>query len=384
VCVVRTKGEALRLVGCVLSAPVAVWLLSTSWLMPHSTGVAATALSRDEAAGANFLIRFHYDWAGLLLATKHPVAGAGFDSFGPSGAQYMPADVAASEFVHNGWLQAFVDGGLLWLVPVLVATGWPAIRATRRVLTGRRLGANPVQVGVSLSLLVLLGHALFDTDWRYPSLLALFAILAALLPWRARRVRRAPRAQVLTAVALVLGLLAGFGANAVGSSQNYPSATPPRWLQGVDQLTGFSDLARKLPTVPSDVAALRGAADLSSSEFDVLMDRTAAPAEDDPGLAQLRALALAQRGDLAAARSLSTQSLPLLPRPPVVLFRAEVLLATEGVGPARVWVQVQLDRMRALQGGVPLAELEEWLARHPSQVTDSDSGSSAGSSVGGG
>ncbi|HVQ86830.1 MAG TPA: O-antigen ligase family protein [Actinomycetes bacterium] len=373
VLVIRSWGELARLTGCVLSAPAAVWLLSGSWFMPGSGGVAATALSRDQAAEGNFLVRFHYDWAGLILASKHPLTGSGFDSFGVSGAQYMPADTAASEFVHNGWVQALVDGGILWLLPVVLATAWPAIRAVRRLLAGRRNGANAIQIGVSLALLVLLGHALFDTDWRYPSLLALYAVLAALVPWRSRTALRQVRvATFLGSTVLAMAVVCALGASVVDTTQTNPEAVPPVWVKGIDDLTSVRDLATRLPTSAADQARLLASSGLPDATFSDLMARTAAAAEDNPTLAQIRALALARRGQTDAARQLSESSLPALPRPPVVVWRAEVLAETDGVAPARAWVQLQLDRLRALQGGVPLAELEEWLSRHPATVTDSD------------
>jgi len=361
---VRSWGEVIRLGGAVSAAPAAVWLLSSSWLMPLGSAVTNTALGRDEAAGGNLVLRAHYDWAGLQLAGQHPLTGAGFDSYGPAGAQYMPADIAASSLVHNGWIQGLVDGGLLLALPLVLATGWPALRALRRVVTGRRAGANAIQLGVSLAALVLLGHALFDIDWQYPSLVALYAITAALLPWRSRRSHDSPTASGATGVVLAVTVGTTVVVSLVSTAMEFPGAAPPAWVRPVEAAIGFRSVALGLPTAAKDGAQLLAAATFDQAEFGDLMARTAAPAADDPALAQTRALALVQRGQIEQGLALSTDVLPATPRPPVILLRADVLAAAGEADQATEWVVYHRDRIQSLQGNVPTTELDNWLASH--------------------
>ena len=314
------------------------------------------------------MLRGYYDLAGLQLASNNVLTGTGVDSFGDGGAQYMPADVAASDLVHNGWIQALVDGGVLLAVPVVVVTLIPALRALLRLLRGRRAGANAVQVGASAAVLVLLGHALFDFDWQYPSLLALYAILASLLPWRAT-VSGSPSTP---SCVVRSGLVAVSAAVAVaacwaGTAIRYPNGEPPSWLAPAEHVVSLDAMRANLHTADGDQALLEQAATLDEASFRAVMDRTAALAGVNPELAQLRALAMGRRGSLDEMRVTSDGALPGDPRPPVILTRAEVLWLSGEHERAREWVSEQYRRITGLQGNVPVADLEEWLASHQAE-----------------
>lgn len=362
---VRGWDELAWLAGGVVSAPMAVWLLSAPWLMGAGSALPVAATNRVESGSGNFILRAYYDWAGLQLAARRPLTGAGYDSYGPAGSQYMPDHVAASDYVHNGWIQALVDGGIVLAIPVVIATAWPAIRALRRVLAGRRAGANAVQLGASTAVLVLLAHALFDIDWQYPSVVALFAITAALLPWRTQAMNNqragSGAAPIATSAFLVVTLLLAVTAGLMAAALRQPDAELPRWAAAVESAVPFHSWALNAPNAERDGQRLLQAATLDPATFDGLMASTSRAAMDDPALAQIRSLALALRGERSEALDLSDQALPERPRPTVVLLRAEVLEQVGDVAAARLWVELNLARLQELQGNVPTAELEEWL-----------------------
>jgi len=363
--VIRGRREGLRLAAVVLSAPITAWVLSGPWLMSAGGAVATTSLGRGESGSSNLAARWFYDIAGLKLASQSWLTGTGVGSYGSAGGQYMPAEVAATDSVHNGWLQAAVDGGLLFAIPVVMVTAIPAFRACQRMVRGRRVGANAWQVGTSAAVLVLLGHALFDLDWRYPSLLAMFAILAALLPWRAHRSQAAPRSQTVSVVAVFLVVALGVGVSMVGTVVRFPDGGLPAWAKPVDDLTDFGDMGRRLPTAEGDRAVLlQSASSLDPDSFQDLMARTSRLAHIDPELAQVRALALGTRGDIPGMLWLSERSLGPQPRPLVILRRGDVLWLAGRRVEARAWVLGEYQRLVGLQGSVSLADLEKWLETH--------------------
>lgn len=157
-------------------------LLSSPLLMEQSGSAAATVEAREaeQSAAGNGMARLEYWRAAVLLGSERPVTGAGFDTFATAGAARMPTAATASPFVHNGFLQAFSDGGLLLLVTTIVATGLPTAVAARSLARRRCRDRDPVSgPAVALGALALMLHSAVDFDWVYPSLLALLAILFA-------------------------------------------------------------------------------------------------------------------------------------------------------------------------------------------------------------
>ena len=290
--------------------------------------------------------------------------------------------------VHNGWLQALVDGGLVLAVPVVLVTGWPALRALRRILAGRRAGANAVQLGASAAVLVLLAHALFDVDWQYPSLLALY-----------RRARRAAALAELGArggTRLAVTLLRWSRQaccrrgrpGSPGGAERYGPGAPAGAAAPVGDLRStrsspFQQWSQRAPVALQDGRRLLEPSPMDDQLFDQLMASTQRAAEDDPALAQVRALALARQGDLDDALALSDRVLTAEPRPPVILLRAEVLEAVGDGSAARLWVELNLARLQELQGNVPTADLEKWLdvrsdTRSPGSASAQPDGAGSG------
>jgi hypothetical protein len=247
--------------------------------------------------------------AAVDLGLDHPFTGAGFDSFGSAGSARMPVGSGLSAFVHNGYLQAFSDGGTLLLVAVTVATGLPLAAGLRLMMSSRsRRGDEVAAIGVPAALLALIVHSGVDFDWLYPSLLGLFAILAALLPATrpvtSRRTqgeggRRYPVASSLVVCGLVLIAMAG-GLRASGLKT--PSADPPWWASPTSAVVPLSGAVEWLPAAQEcRRAMLTNDAAIQVSGFRC----SARAAEDDPQLQLLRAhtdvvLGNKQRGVRAA------------------------------------------------------------------------------------
>jgi hypothetical protein len=127
-------------------------------------------------------------------------------------------------------------------------------------------------------------------------------------------------------------------------------------------------VASRLHNATSDRSLLARAKTLDEATFAAVMARTERLSVLDPGLAQARALAVGQRGDIDLMQTMSAASLPASPRPPVILSRAEVLWLSGEQSQARTWVQTHYDRLVGLQGNLPLADLEQWLESHPVQA----------------
>ena len=384
----RTWGQAAVVGGQAVASFAVAWVLASPLLMSGAGAAGVAAAGRTEGAEGNFLIRLDYWRAAASLATHHLLVGAGFGSFAGAGAPYMPVDKPASSLVHNGWLQVLVDGGLVWAVPVVAVTGWLAARAVRRLVTARHAGAEPAGVGAAVGVLLLLAHAMFDIDWSYPALLGLYAVLAALLPWRLRPVgdRERGRAGGLALIACLVALtLLAAGAALVDGAQRVAQRPDVAWQRIAADVLPARVLAAQLPYQPADVKLLQDAAGQSSNAVRRALARTAAAAAADPVLAQQRALALVRLGDVAGGLATSAAAYPDQPRPKTVIARAEVLVAAGDLRGAVRLVATALTAARA--GGSPSSpDLAEWLTQHPIPAEASTQGgesTSAGTSTNG-
>ncbi len=332
---VRNWGAAVRLAAVAAAVPLVARVLTLS----VGSGSGSGALgSRVESAGSSLGIRIDYFTAAWQLWLRHPVQGAGFGSFESAGQHLMPAESSASALVHNGWLQALTDGGLLLAVPVVLVTGWLLWAAARLVLTRARLDVT--RTAAAAAVLTLGAHALFDFDWDYPALLAAFAIVGAVLvapersPTPESSAGPARAVAVLTGVAVVLAL----GSSVLGAAQQAPLSM----LGPVGRLLGTTGLvqgwAAGLPTDRVDLATMRRLVPADAADrarLEEAFDRTARAAADDPVLAQARALALVRLGRVPEGLQVSEAAFPDQPRPSTVEGRADVLVAA-GQRPAAV------------------------------------------------
>ncbi len=380
----RTWRQAATVGAASVGSLALAWLLASPVLMGGAAGSGGSgvgAAGRTEAAEGNFLIRLDYWRAAARLASHHLWTGSGFGSFAGAGAPYMPADKSASSAVHNGWLQAMVDGGLVLALPVIAVTGWLAIRAVRRLLSARHAGADPVAIGAASGVVLLLAHALFDLDWAYPALLALFAVLVGLLPWRLQAVA-APRSGRLSrwgvAPIPVVAVLAAVGVLTVGAAlvdgaQRVQDRPAVGWQRVVDQVLPVRALAARLPSESQQIAVLLAARTLAPPAVRDALAQTVRASADDPVLAQYRAFAMVALGDVDAGLAESAARYPAAPRPKTVLARAEVLVAA---GDTRGAVDLVTQALGAAQrAGSPAApDLAQWLSLHPASAEASTQG----------
>ena len=336
----RDRRGRRAVLGVLLAALGVATLLTSPQLMDDSGWFTSTVQAReaDQGVEGNGRARLQLWQAALRLGLDHASTGAGFDSFGGAGSARMPAGAGLSVFAHNGYLQAFSDGGLLLLGAVLLATGLPMAAALRLMSSSRRLRGNDVVgIAVPAALLALVLHTGVDFDWVYPSLVALFAILAALVPscpgGDGLPHRRTP-GQALVGVIVVLFVAAAVPAALRASALQAPAAERPAWTRAaamglplsgaVDRLPATSLCKRKL-TSPHPAELRHG------------LRCTARAAQDDPGLALLRARALVRLGQRDRALDLARTVVRrfVTDRPSVRMLYADVLRESGRAAAAR-------------------------------------------------
>lgn len=210
------RGGYLRLAGVVaLSWGAATTLAGPPFFSERVAALASTA-ARSESLVSNGVQRFE-DWRrALAIFAEWPLTGAGFYSFDSATDLVTERrDGVSTAFAHNGFLQAAADGGLVLVVPLVLALGLVLLVGARSVPAALRAG-DVVQAGAVATFLVLLLHSGMDFDWTYPGLLSLTALVAVLalptdLTGTAAARHRAPGPPVGTAdrrVRLALALLA--------------------------------------------------------------------------------------------------------------------------------------------------------------------------------
>jgi hypothetical protein len=292
------RGRLGLLVVVGLSVGLAT-LLASPLLMADGGDASSTMRAREgqESAAGNGMARLHYWQAALRLWQLRPVTGTGFDSFGGASAPYLPTGTTGTIYAHNGYLQALAEGGLVLLLPLVVATGLAVLLALR-VLVSRSARTGPdglVAVAAPVSLVGLTLHSGVDFDWAYPSLVFLFAVLAAVLPRRtaARPAGRGPRRALVAAVAVLGVVLLAVPAATRASGLRAGTQEPPAWLTPVAAVVPTSGRVGWLP------AASLCARDLTATDPVAVRSAlrcTAAPAADNPSLQLRRAAALVRTG----------------------------------------------------------------------------------------
>jgi O-antigen ligase len=303
-------------------------LLSSSLLMDDSGGFDSTMKAREaeETVAGNGATRLVL-WRGAVdLGLDHPVTGAGFDTFGTAGSALMPASTSLSAFAHNGYLQAFADGGVVLLAAVVAATGLPLLVGLR-LLYRRRREDDVLAVAVPLATVALVLHSGVDFDWAYPSLLALFAVLAGLLPGAVRGPGIGDRRGTFALAALVLVVVsAALPGSLRASGLRAPGAEIPAWAEPIAAVVPVHGPLDLLPAgqvcraqLLSDSRSVRERALVCSAEA----------AESDPSLELWRAEAEVRNGREQAGLRRADRVLARLAtrRPMLRLLHAEVLEA---------------------------------------------------------
>jgi O-antigen ligase len=311
---------ALPAFGLLLTA-----LLSSPVLMA-SSGAVSDNLEGRQSFGGNSWMRVEYAKAGFELAAVRPLTGAGFDSFHGAGSPLLPSGAQPTTDVHNGYVQAFSDGGLVLGGAVVAATLAPFVLVLRRHRRASGPGAPVAPVGVAalLALGVLALHSAMDFDWTYPALLALYAVLAGLVVGTHAPRRRpdddaaaATPESVTLLVAIVGVLLVALPASARSGVVNGPGTDAPAWSRistaGLsvadvpEWARGAGDCRRELlreldaPTASGSSGSEGRAVD--PAVLVATLDCTASAAEQSPSLALIRARGFQRlgRGDEVAA-----------------------------------------------------------------------------------
>ncbi|MHB1614901.1 MAG: O-antigen ligase family protein, partial [Actinomycetes bacterium] len=177
----RAGGRVLVALG--LSGGLLV-LLTGPPLFAHrfSPWEAATArVDIGQTLTQNGTMRLDFWREAVEVFVHHPLAGGGYGSLPYASRPWVPAGFPLSPFVHNGFLQAFSDGGLLLGVPLLVATLVLAAVGARRLVGLLRRRTGLLDAGIVILVAGMAGHGAVDFDWSYPALFGLFGILAGLL-----------------------------------------------------------------------------------------------------------------------------------------------------------------------------------------------------------
>ena len=149
----------------------------------HQTSVAPGSRFAQAAEGESTSVqdRWNYLESTIAIWKDHPLLGTGAGTFGTVHPQYQQSVISASNDAHNIFAQTLAEQGLIGLLILLYLFVIVAIGMARGV---RR---EPQLAVVAVAAAVLLIHFGLDIDDRYPALIALLALLAAVCyqPWRA-------------------------------------------------------------------------------------------------------------------------------------------------------------------------------------------------------
>jgi O-Antigen ligase len=204
----RGKAVLSRAFGVLALSAGVLFALPSRLFFPHySSPLAATSIraASNQSLAQNGVYRTQFWREALDVAVHRPFVGGGFHTLATASVFYAPSDWARSPLAHDGYLQAFSDGGLLLGVPFLIAVvvvllwAWrPVSGALRRWKNGSE---DVAQMSIAVALLAAFAHSAVDFDWSHPAILVEVALLAACLAPIAApaRVRR----PAVSAVALV-------------------------------------------------------------------------------------------------------------------------------------------------------------------------------------
>lgn len=191
----RTKRTLFRVVGGLAVTVIVVVALPGPPLFPHYAAPwsATEARGSTESLSQNGEYRTQFWRQAVEVAEHHPFAGSGFHELANASALYTPRNWARSPLAHNGYLQAFSDGGLLLGLPFLAAALvvlWWGLRRLWVSVFARPGPDELIEACVAVALLALLAHSAVDFDWSHPSILVEVGVLSAVVApdgrWRSR------------------------------------------------------------------------------------------------------------------------------------------------------------------------------------------------------
>ena len=400
----RRLGQFAALgAGTVLFA----WILTSSLLMPVAASASGFA-ARDQSVVGNGMARLEYWKSALNIARENLFVGTGADSFGTAGMVNVGNSATRTTLVHNGFLQAFVDGGIVLGGSVLACALVVLLIAVRVIWSAFRHDGAPERVweiGAALGVGALMLHAAVDFDWSYPSLLVLAAVLTALVVHPAagapsndvapdeRSVAHLPdathrrHASVLVAVALAVVFgLAGSGAQDAAA----PTDVVPGWRTvatfGVAADDGRVRAPAAIRPVSECLDELRrwtAAGPVSDPPIE-LMTCTASSARMDPWTVVVRASALAKSGDLMAAEAMAAPAVARMAPLNAGFALVPVELALLAERPDLAAQRLDLAGAAITATGTPrdLAELNALRLQIDRHLPMTTQGTSRGSAVG--
>lgn len=121
------------------------------------------------------------DWMGdsFVVLANWPITGSGFHSLAV--ASHLVDRPIPSAFVHNSYLQALAEGGLVLGLPFVGGCLAIAFIGARWVFRSFRNPEHFLPAGISVALLAVMLHSFFDWDWNFPAAMMQAAILAGLV-----------------------------------------------------------------------------------------------------------------------------------------------------------------------------------------------------------
>ena len=269
-------------------------------LAPFTPAPERAVVSSLEGSGST---RLDFFGSALDITRDHPITGVGAGAYGAAATSFQgPLELRARN-VHNGVLQAAVEGGLplaiAYSLPLLLAAGAWCRRVRREAVD---LSDRYLLYGAGAAAGLLMAHSLVDFDWTFPALPALLGAVLGLVvavpssgatvrPVAARRGMAA--CCVLLAIAAVAGSVRADAADTAVRSEVLPTTgLAAVGVTGPLRDARFDRLV--LLDVQADPVSLRAA-----------VERTADLAERDSPLQWLRSSALLRLGDRDAALALA-------------------------------------------------------------------------------
>lgn len=216
---VRSRAVLVRAGGVMVLSVAVVFVLPGPPFFTHYTSPFSTVNERSTSGQTlqqNGAYRVEFWKEAVQVATHHPGVGGGFHSLATASAMYTPSGWARSQLAHDGYLQAFADGGLLlglpFLFAVLIVMFWALRRAWILVAHGPGRVDEVLTGIIGVALLAAYAHSAVDFDWSHPGILVEIALLAACVAPERNSTRPSRRVQVLSGVGLfallgVLGIL---------------------------------------------------------------------------------------------------------------------------------------------------------------------------------
>jgi hypothetical protein len=121
--------------------------------------------------------RLHYWSIAKQMIIDHPIIGTGIGSFGIRYGKYKPLGIGESKYVHNLFLQVWVEQGilgLLGLIGLIIATIFTAINRYRRFIANPDFGFSIAIFGSTVAFII---DGFFGYGYYVPELFYLFCFL---------------------------------------------------------------------------------------------------------------------------------------------------------------------------------------------------------------